>query len=209
MRKFIFSSLVVLLTTLTLSAHNNGGLFSFGGRIGIVSSSEEVPNTSEGLSEVFNAEGTGWTGALVARVDVPILPLFIQPELQFTSTTLSIAQASDNSSATAKHTYLDLPVMLGAEIGLGDLVRVRANAGPVFSIVADKGLSELDSDDFIAAYETPSMTWAAGFGVSILSFTADLRYNGSFTNGVFDKENIIGSIDTKATSWTLSIGVMF
>lgn len=208
MKKTLLTGLAVLLTTLTISAHN-GGLFNIGGRIGIVSSSEVIPTTSSALGDAITAEGTGWTGTLFARLNVPVLPLFIQPELQYTNTTIQIPLVVDTGTTTEKHTYIDLPILVGAEIGLGDLVRVRLNAGPVFSLAADKGFGDLVSEDFVAAYEEPDMSWTAGLGVSVLSFTADFRYNGNFVNDTIDKENIIDSINTDYTSWSISVGVMF
>lgn len=209
MKKFIISGLLVILTSLTMSANNNIGLFNVGARIGIVSSSEVVPTTGAGLEEAIKAEGTGWTGTLFARINVPILPIFIQPELQYTNTTIEIPLVLDNSTTTAKHTYIDLPVMVGAELGLGELVRVRVNAGPVFAIASDKAIGDLSGDDFTAAYNDPKMSWTAGLGVTILAFTADLRYNGNFVDNKIDMENIMGSINTDRASWSLSIGLMF
>ena len=209
MKKFIISALAVLFSTLAVGAHNNLSLFNIGGRVGIISSSEAIPTTGEGITDAIKADGTGWTGTVFARINVPILPLFIQPELQYTSTTISIPMVTDNSTTTDKHTYIDLPVLVGAELGLGDLVRVRVNAGPVFSIAAEKGFGDLGKEDFVAAYNEPKMSWTAGLGVSVTAFVAELRYNGNFVNGKLDTENIMGSIDTNRTSWSLSVGIMF
>jgi hypothetical protein len=79
----------------------------------------------------------------------------------------------------------------------------------VFSIASEKGFGDLEKNDFIAAYNEPKMSWTAGLGVSVTAFVAELRYNGNFVDGKFDTENIMGSIDTNRTSWSLSVGIMF
>jgi hypothetical protein len=160
-------------------------------------------------AEAIKADGTGWTGTVFARVNIPSLPLYIQPELQYTNTTITIPIVTDNSQNTEKHTYIDLPVLLGAEFGLGSLASVRINAGPVFAIASEKGFGDLTQDDFVAAYNEPTMTWTAGLGVKVLSFIAEVRYNGNFVDGKIDTDNIMGSIDTNRTSWSLSLGVVF
>lgn len=209
MKKLLILCVAVLTATMTANAGNILGIFNVGGRIGIVSSSEQVPTTSDGIAEAIKADGTGWTGTVFARVNIPSLPLYIQPELQYTNTTITIPIVTDNSQNTEKHTYIDLPVLLGAEFGLGSLASVRINAGPVFAIASDKGVGDLVEDDFISAYNDPTMSWTAGLGVTVLSFTAEVRYNGNFVDGKIDTDNIMGSIDTNRTSWSLSLGVVF
>lgn len=209
MKKTILTSIVLLFATLSMSANNILGVFNIGGRIGIVSSSENIPTTSEGVTEAIKADGTGWTGTVFARVNIPRLPLYIQPELQYTNTTISIPMVTDNSGATEKHTSIDLPILLGAEFGLGGLASVRVNAGPVFAVASEKGFGDLVEEDFMNAYKEPSMSWTAGLGVKVLSLIAEIRYNGNFVNGTIDTSNIAGSVDTNRTSWNLSVGVMF
>lgn len=209
MKKIVLSCLVLLSVSLTAGANNILGILNIGGRVGIISSSEVIPTTQEEITNAIKADGTGWTGTVFARLNIPSLPLYIQPELQYTNTTITIPMVTDNSASTEKHTYIDLPVLLGAEFGLGSLVSVRVNAGPVFAITSEKGFGDLVEEDFIAAYNEPKMTWTAGLGVKVLSIIAEVRYNGNFTDGKIDTENIAGSIDTNRTSWNLSLGLMF
>ena len=212
MKKFIISGLAVLFSTLAVGAHNNLSLFNIGGRVGIISSSEVIPTTGEGITDAIKADGTGWTGTVFARINVPILPLFIQPELQYTNTTIDLPSIDDfigEKVEVENHTYIDLPILIGAEIGLGSLASVRVNAGPVFAITSEKGFGDLVKDDFIAAYKDPVVSWTAGLGVKVLSFIAEVRYNGNFNGGEINFDDIEGSINTNRTSWNLSIGVVF
>ena len=94
MKKFLLA--IVAITTLSVGSavagNNLLGLFNVGGRIGIISSSEGIPTTSDGVKDAIKAEGTGWTGNVFARINIPKLPLYIQPELQYTTPTPILQQ---------------------------------------------------------------------------------------------------------------------
>lgn len=215
MKKIALTLLAVMCTLLSASANNNIlGIFNVGARIGIISSSESIPMNEDQLKESITAEGTGWTGTVFARINLPKLPLYIQPELQYTNTTIKIPSINDllpgeKVPEPESHKYIDLPILLGAEFGLGSLASVRINAGPVFAITSEKGFGDLTEEDFIHAYQEPKATWTAGLGVKVLSLIAEIRYNGSFNSGEIKADNLAGSINTNRTSWNLSIGVMF
>lgn len=214
MKKIILSALFVLSSAFTMNAFGFLGIFNFGARVGIVSSSENIPTTSSGIMETINAEGTGWTGTLFARINIPKLPLYIQPELQYTKTTIDLPKLSldyilgKEEEGVESHTYIDLPILLGAEIDLG-LAGVRINAGPVFAIASEKGFKDLVEEDFMAAYKEPKVSWTAGLAVDVFWLTAEVRYNGNFNGGEINTEDIAGSINPNRTSWNLSFGITF
>lgn len=220
MKKIFITLFAVVLSSTALMANNNIlGILNIGGRLGIISSSEQIPTTEEGLKEAITAQGTGWTGTVFARVNIPKLPLYLQPELQYTNSQIKIPTVSDliggsdESGENQTHTYIDMPILLGAEIGLGSLASVRINAGPVFAIASEKGFKDLGKEDFTQAWENlqndPSVTWTAGLGVKVLSLIAEIRYNGNFNGGKIDTSDLQGSLNSNRTSWNLSIGVMF
>lgn len=214
MKKLFLSAIFVLCSTMAMNANNILGFFNVGARIGIISSSEQIPTTGEDIKQSITAEGTGWTGTVFARINIPALPIFIQPELQYTNTTIDLPSLSDiipgeDEAKPESHKYIDMPVLVGFEFGLGSLASVRINAGPVFAIASEKGFLDLLEEDFVAAYKDPTVSWTAGIGAKILGFTADFRYNGNFTDGRIDTQNIAGSIDTSRTSWSISVGLMF
>lgn len=214
MKKSLLTLLVSLFVVTGAQANNILGLFNVGARIGILSSSEQIPMSGDQIKESITAEGTGWTGTVFARINIPKLPLYIQPELQYTNTTIDLPSVEDllpgeKEPEPESHKYIDLPILLGAEFGLGSLASVRINAGPVFAIASEKGFKDLSEEDFVGAYKEPSMTWTAGLGVKVLSLIAEIRYNGNFNGGKIDTEDLAGSVNTNRTSWNLSLGVMF
>ena len=222
MKKLLLTALVALCTIMGASASNNIlGILNIGGRIGIISSSETIPMDTDGIKESIMAEGTGWTGTVFARLNFPKdLPFYIQPELQYTKTTIDIPSfdidsilGTGDKETVESHRYIDMPILLGAEFGLGNLVSIRVNAGPVFAITSEKGFKDLTEDDFLQAWNNlvaePQMTWTAGIGVKVLTLIAEIRYNGNFTNNTVDTQNLAGMVDANRTSWNMSIGVMF
>ena len=223
MKKVILSIVAALLSCSAMMAGNNIlGILNVGGRIGIVSSSEQSPDTTSAITEAITAEGTGWTGTVFARINIPKLPLYIQPELQYTNSQIKVPTlpsvedllgGTTEKEETVTNTYIDLPVLIGAEIGLGGLASVRVNAGPVVAIAQNKGFKELTENDFLNAWDKlkkdPTMSWTAGVGVKVLSLIAEVRYNGNFKEGKVDAKDIKNSINPNRTSWNLSLGVMF
>lgn len=211
MKKIILSALFVLSSAFTMNAFGILGFFNLGARIGVISTSEQLPVSGDQLVETISAEGTGWTGTLFARINIPKLPIYIQPELQYTNTTIDFPSINDifsDEPEPESHTYIDLPVLLGAEFDLG-LAGIRINAGPVFAIASEKGFKDLEENDFIAAYNDPQMSWTAGLAVDLFWLTAEIRYNGNFNDGELNTNDIAGSINTNRTSWNLSFGITF
>lgn len=217
MKKFVLALAVATLSISSAMAGNGlFGVLNVGGRIGIISSSENIPTTSEGVKDAITAEGTGWTGNVFARINIPKTAFYLQPELQYTNTTINIPSVEDligKGEQKESHSYVDLPVLVGAEFGLGSLVSVRLNAGPVFPIASEKGFRDLTEQDFVNAWDRfkadKQMTWTAGLGVKVLGIIAEVRYNGNFNGGKVDPANIQNSINTQRTSWNLSVGLIF
>ena len=217
MKKFVLA-LAVATLSITSAMAGNGlfGVLNVGGRIGVISASENIPTTSEGVKDAITAEGTGWTGNVFARINIPKTAFYLQPELQYTNTTINIPSVDDligKGEQKESHSYVDLPVLVGAEFGLGSLVSVRLNAGPVFPIASEKGFRDLTEQDFVNAWDRfkadKQMTWTAGLGVKVLGIIAEVRYNGNFNNGTIDTSDIQNSINTQRTSWNLSVGLIF
>ena len=220
MKKFLRLATIALCSTVTASAGNGlFGILNVGGRIGIISSSETIPTSSDDIKDYISAEGTGWTGSVFARINIPKLPIYIQPELQYTKTTIDLPKFNldyllgKEEEGIESHRYIDMPILLGAEFGLGSLVSVRVNAGPVFAITSEKGFKDLTKDDFIQAWDTlvaePKMSWTAGLGVKVLGLIAEIRYNGNFDSDNVESASLVGSINPNRTSWNMSVGVMF
>lgn len=199
--KKVLVTLVMLAAASVWSAQadNNIPFIKFGVKAGISSDQTKVDGGS--LGTLFENSNTGYHIGAVVRVNVPLMPIYIQPEILYTSN----KWGEDNLTATINH--IDIPVLVGAGIGVGTTAKVRVNAGPVFnagsnSKVTLAGIS-VESDDLF----DKSVGWTAGAGVDFLGFTLDFRYNGQFKSN----EGEVAGIESivKSQSWTISLGYLF
>lgn len=106
--------------------------------------------------------------------------VFLQPELLFNSNNTSYTVKDGNLGGQVlkeKYNTLDMPLLAGFKIGA-----VRVQGGPVGHIFLNSK-SELKT---ISSYDEKfkAMTWGyqAGLNVSFGRLSADLRYEGNFSN---------------------------
>jgi hypothetical protein len=146
---------------------------SFGPRVAITSSNLDVRDGVASVQE-GNAE-FGYQFGLFARIKVPVVGLYIQPEALLSQTSSTIT--SGTSNVDLNFNRLDVPVLLGAKIG-----PLRINAGPAFSF-----LTKAESDvsgivvDIKDNYSNTTVGFQAGLGVDILKFVIDLKYEGALS----------------------------
>jgi len=136
----------------------------------------------------------GLQGGLFARLTLK--KLIIQPEafiglkrgeIDFSyeptgSTTIQKVDATQE----LKLTTLDVPVMVGYQLLDIPLVKIRANAGPVASIVLNKDVTiskneladtQIPTEDLIELKDQAAYSFQAGLGVDVWKLTLDARYN--------------------------------
>jgi hypothetical protein len=128
--------------------------------------------------------------------------VYLQPEVYLSSSGGDF-QSSDNSVTGNVHfTNLNVPVLLGLRFGPKNL-NLRVMAGPEYISVLNT--SESFSQNFTNAYnnfdhyKTNNLAYQAGFGIDIGSITADLRYQGYFSN-------IDQNYNQQPHLWALSVG---
>ena len=214
---------VVLLTLVmagaTASANNNLPFISFGAKVGVNVNKQKIDFTSvsNNINDIKN-NAAGFNAGLVARLDFPVLPLYVQGELLYDfgkakmPTLNSIFENFGNKNETPSVTThnFSVPVLLGAGIGSSSFVKLRANLGPVFNLVSTAKLSDIAStDDRKSMFTRQTVTWTAGIGVDVFKIMVDIRYNGAFSK----KDITLGDIKTGAksspSSWTFSVGYLF
>jgi hypothetical protein len=123
------------------------------------------------------------------RVKVPVVGLYVRPEVIYTSISTKIPGASflpDAAPSDFKLNRLDIPVLVGLKMfGVGNIF-----VGPVFQKVLKSelddiktdigetiGMSELDQDDFFVGMHI-------GLGVEFWKLGVDVRYETAFSDNV-------------------------
>lgn len=163
---------VLILGMLLFTVYSASAQFSLGPRVALTSSNlslrDNVVNVEEGDAEF------GYQFGLFMRVKVPVVGIYVQPEVLFSSNSSTVTSGTSNVDLSFNR--IDVPVMIGAKIG-----PMRINAGPSFSF-----LTSAESDisgvvvDVKDNYSESSVGFQAGIGVDLLKFVIDLKYEGSF-----------------------------
>jgi hypothetical protein len=187
MKKLILSA--ALLLTVCISAKAQ---FDLGIKGGVNYSGIDADNLK-------NSGVAGYQVGVFARLGGAV---YLQPEV-YVSSSGGDFQSNDNSvSGNVRFTNLNVPVLLGLRFGPKNL-NLRVMAGPEYISVLNK--DESFSQNFTAAYnnfdhyKTDNLGYQAGVGVDIGAITADLRYQGFFSN-------IDQNYNQQPHLWALSVG---
>ena len=172
-------TLLLLAAGLTLTTAQ--AQIRFGVKAGLNLNTSDVKKVFQDGEIGTHDNPVGYHFGLQARIQTPLLGLYIQPELLYNSNTTRFnyipAVKTDNYFKLRK-TDLDLPVLLGFKILL-----FRLNAGPVFKVnlkekVLNKGVSE--NYEVKSSFKNKYVGYQAGIGLDLMSLTFDIRYNGNF-----------------------------
>ena len=186
MKKYLVSAVFLCIVSISAKAQ-----FSLGIKGGVNFSKIDADNFR-------SSSVTGYQVGAFARLGGLI---YLQPEVYLSSTGGKF-QSKDNAvSGNVKFTNLNIPVLLGAKIGLKNL-NFRIMAGPEYISVLSK--NESFGQGFAGAtnfddYKKNNVGYQAGVGVDIGAITADLRYQGLFSN-------IEQNYNQQPHIWALSIG---
>lgn len=106
--------------------------------------------------------------------------LFFQPELVFNSnkTDYVIGESTVGEVIkNEKYQYLDLPLLVGITAG-----PVRFHGGPVGHYFLSSSSELTDFDGYEARFKQMTWGWQAGMTIGTGRLSADIRYEGNFSN---------------------------
>lgn len=139
--------------------------------------------------------------------------IHLQPEVYFTSKQTSIyirpeEAATDLIKGDLKFSNIDIPLLLGTKLPVGP-IKVRLQAGPLFSFVIDKEAPYDESlntayQDALKDYKNKFSAIVGGLGFDLGNFALDVRYE-------YGLGNMKEYEDTKQTLniWTVGLGYSF
>ncbi len=192
---------LILTFALVLIGFSASAQFTLGPRVTLISSNlnlrEEIANVQEGDAEF------GFQYGLFARFKVPVIGLYVQPELLFSSTESTITSSAQNVDLSFNR--VDVPIMIGGKVG-----PLRINAGPSLSF-----LTSAESDvsgtvtDIKDNYSSTTVGFQAGVGIDLLKFVIDLKYEGSLGEKFGDAITVAGNsfaTDERPSQIVLGIG---
>ncbi len=130
---------------------------------------------------------------------------YVQPEIMYTQKGSIITIQDDEGSV--KFNTVDIPIILGYKIINTPQLGVSLQAGPVASILTDKGIQDIDVVLKDVEYETLNWALQVGVGVDLLMFTVDLRYEAGLNEVMKITQNDINSdFSLKNSRISLTVG---
>jgi hypothetical protein len=139
--------------------------------------------------------------------------IHFQPEVYFTNKQTEVyvkpgEAATDLVKGDLKFSNIDVPLLLGTKLPVGP-VKLRVQAGPLFSFVVDKEASFQESisdsyEEALKSYKDKFSALVGGLGVDIGSIALDVRYEyglGNISQYEGTKQNL--------KIWTVGLGYSF
>lgn len=188
----------------------NAQLLSFGPRAGISSSTIKVDKP--GTWDVDRESAFGYHVGLFARVQAPVIGLYVQPEVLFSKTGGKIRFNNDTDVKDVEYDFnrIDIPVLLGWRFGA-----FRLNAGPTFNFItkddSKERINQDDFDDIEDDFKKSTVGYQAGLGFDLGKLLLDLKYEGSLSK-FGDNVELFGEdfpTDQRNTQLILSLGYKF
>ena len=219
--KKIALAVAALLISVSAMAGNNYKLpfVSFGIKAGYTTNQQKIDYTTNqqkiDYKALLNAEtikknASGFNAGIVARVDFPLLPIYVQGELLYDWGKYKDVSLTGLNPTSVTTNNFSVPVLVGVGIGSSNFVKVRANVGPVFNLVSTAKFSNVENvADLENMFRKQTVTWTAGIGVDLFNIMVDIRYNGVFSKKDIANIGDLASINTRPTSWTFTIGYLF
>lgn len=211
--KKIALAVAALLISVSAMAGNNYKLpfVSFGIKAGYTTNQQKIDYKALLLNaETIKKNASGFNAGIVARVDFPLLPIYVQGELLYDWGKYKDVSLTGLNPTSVTTNNFSVPVLVGVGIGSSNFVKVRANVGPVFNLVSTAKFSNVENvADLENMFRKQTVTWTAGIGVDLFNIMVDIRYNGVFSKKDIANIGDLASINTRPTSWTFTIGYLF
>lgn len=146
----------------------------------------------------FASKDIGWHAGLMARINLPLTGLYVQPELLYNHTSYELARDAGGTEKLT-HGTIELPVLLGFKV-----LMLNANVGPTFT------LANITGGD-IYTIESPSVGWQAGLGVTLKDLAIDVRYQGYFEKRwkEIGAGDVVDQLKANGGYWNVSLGYFF
>lgn len=168
----------IILSVLLLALVSRGeSPFNIGVKYGL-NSSTMMTNFEELIEHPVNEEAiTGYHVGAYGRLNLG--RIYIQPEIYFNKKGGNILPISmENSmlpSISFKYETLDVPLLLGVNLINRDLLKLRLNAGLVFSFITANNFKDEVSDFDINDFSSNYMAVQFGAGIDFWFVTLDAR----------------------------------
>jgi hypothetical protein len=154
-------------------------VFSIGLKGGVSATTVQIDEKfdMDGSTIVYNGGDAklGFHAGVYTRLKIPVIGLYLQPEVLYVSSGGNINVKDDGSVSVSDVHFskIDVPVLLGIR-----LVKVlRLYAGPDFSFLINVNTTE----DLNLKFKSTVIAYHAGVGLDLGRFGIDLKYEGNMS----------------------------
>lgn len=186
----MFLVLILLCVTGVSIGQSNDGILSFKFRFGVIAGTsyylldkdDRASITQNDLERyLINVKDADLGIHFGIMTQFQINNLLLRPELVFNSNSISyqvvdLQNSSANTIAKEKYQNLDIPIMLGYDLG-----GLRVMAGPVGHVFITNKSELTKIENFTQDFSSLSLGYQAGLGIDIGNFWIDFRYEGNLT----------------------------
>jgi len=189
MKKIIFTAVFLLSVSTTFAQLDFGIKAGYNSSFGLNNLSS-VTTGDYTLKSLKSELDNGFHAGLFARVGFK--KMYFQPELLYTmgkkNYTVSLQDVANNAVTFDKFvtvSAVDVPLLVGYKVLDLKLTNIRVFAGPKLRFNAGSSLEfknfstagTVTQDQLVKDIKTAQVGFEGGFGVDILKFTLDARYN--------------------------------
>ena len=166
---------IILSLMLLAIGYGATAQIDFGPRVNLTSTNLSLSGNLNSIEE--GDAQFGYQLGVFLRVQVPVVGIYVQPELLVSKQSTSVNINSQSADLTFNQ--IDVPVMIGFKLG-----PLRVNAGPSLRFVsgADLEVPGNPKEDVKEYYKNSTIGYQAGVGIDISKFVFDLKYEGSFSD---------------------------
>ena len=147
---------------------------AFGVKAGINYNSNSIKEVSSDVFEGAESK-TGYHAGIWLRLKVPVLGLYVKPELVYTNLENEVKYKFTGKMTSYSFQKIDLPILVGKKVfGIGNVY-----AGPSFQYILNPDFSFSDISDVKADGFTVGFQF--GGGIELGNFGIDLRLERAFS----------------------------
>lgn len=174
----------------------------FGIKGGINYNSNSIQQSGSDFSEGGDNKA-GYHAGIWFRIKVPVLGLYVRPEVIYTNLENEIKITPTSPSTDFTIQKIDVPVLLGKKIfGVGNLF-----VGPSFQYIIESGInaddvSDIDTDDLTVGIQF-------GGGIELGHFGIDVRWERGLSDFKSAIASLDQSVDTRINQIIIGLSIKF
>lgn len=172
---------LVLLVVLFIGATQlTQAQIQFGVKGGVNYNSDSFQNVTNDIVSGAKSK-TGFHAGIWTRIKIPVIGLYVRPELVYTSLKSEVTSASDaNDKANYDFQKIDIPVLLGKKF----LKVAHVFAGPSFQYIIDSNFDPIGDlqGNFSTDVDGFTVGLQLGAGVELGKVGLDVRWERAFSD---------------------------